>query len=326
MGATEKPQDGKCPARSDISSRTVKAPATKVEIVSVDAPKTDGEKDAAKEEKKEEKKEALAQKKDVNPPPEDPIVNTICEWQLSEDGKSCVTTKNPCQMGATEKPQDGKCPARSDISSRTDKAPATKVESVSVDAPKTDGEKDAAKEEKKAEKKEALAQIRDETKDAATKSAAKDDKKADAKETKKDAKDEKETKKDGKVGKKDGKKGSGKIEAEPEKKEKTPVQKTGKKEAVKAEKKVEKKVETKESKEVDAYIHEGEDKPADPIPETPNQKANPNYCVYKVKADGTPHPDACACKYVKNNNGDCVAFTNDCFPAETIPTNEDCSA
>ena len=91
-------------------------------------------------------------------------------------------------------------------------------------------------------------------------------------------------------------------------------------------KKVEKKVETKESKEVDAYIHEGEDKPADPIPPTPNQKANPNYCVYKVKADGTPHPDACACKYVKNNNGDCVALTNDCFPAEKIPTNADCSA
>merc|ERR1712086_937909 len=177
------------------------------------------------------------------------------------------------------------------ISSRTDKAPATKVESVSVDAPKTDGEKDAAKEEKKAEKKEALAQIRDETKDAATKSAAKDDKKADAKDTKKDAKDEKDAKKDGK-----------------------------------AEKKDEKKVETKESKEVDAYIHEGEDKPADPIPPTPNQKANPNYCVYKVKADGTPHPDACACKYVKNNNGDCVALTNDCFPAEKIPTNADCSA
>jgi len=61
-------------------------------------------------------------------------------------------------MGATEKPQEGKCPARSDISRRTDKAPATKVESVSVDAPKTDGEKDAAKEEKKEEKKEALVQ------------------------------------------------------------------------------------------------------------------------------------------------------------------------
>ena len=237
-------------------------------------------------------------------------------------------------MGATEKPQAGKCPARSDISSRTNNAPVTKVEAVVVAAPKTDGEKDAVKEEKKEEKKAALAQIRDETKDAATKSAAKDDKKddkkADTKDTKKDAKDEKDTKKDAKDGKKDakkdGKKGSGKIEAEPEKKEKTPVQKTGKKEAVKSEKKVEKKVESKESKDVDAYIHEGEDKPVDPIPETPNQKANPNYCVYKVKADGTPHPDACACKYVKNNNGDCIALTNDCFPAEKIPTNADCSA
>ena len=134
---TEKPKLEGCPKRSIDSSRTAKKPAT--------------------EGVKEEKKEALAQKKDVNPPPEDPIVNTICEWQLSEDGKTCVTTKEPCQMGATEKPQEGKCPARSDISSRTDKAPATKVESVSVDAPKTDGEKDAAKEEKKEEKKEALA-------------------------------------------------------------------------------------------------------------------------------------------------------------------------
>ena len=71
---------------------------------------------------------------------------------------------------------------------------------------------------------------------------------------------------------------------------------------------------------VDAVLKEGEDKPKDPIPATPNQKTNPNYCVYKARASGEPHPDACKCKYVKNDKGKCVPLTNDCLPSAEAPS------
>ena len=70
---------------------------------------------------------------------------------------------------------------------------------------------------------------------------------------------------------------------------------------------------------VQAILDEGEEKKKDPIPETPLQKLNPNYCTYKVKADGSPHPDACKCIYVQNTEGKCVTLTNDCMPLDTPP-------
>merc|ERR1711865_951059 len=82
----------------------------------------------------------------------------------------------------------------------------------------------------------------------------------------------------------------------------------------------------KESDEVDAWIHADDEKPVDPIPETPIQKANPNYCTYKARANGEPHPDACKCVYVKNDKDVCIQLTNDCMPWETVPTSADCSA
>ena len=317
---TEKPPLKGCPKRAITSSRSAKAPAPK--LLKEGTPQKDQAPGAGNDNKlvkqdgmvestrdqidpSQHQASTLAQKKnknkdDVPTIPEDPLVNEICRYQKSEDGASCVTVKEPCVKGATEVPPAGKCPARGESSTRSANPPVVKVEKApAIDAPKTDGEK---KEEKKEEKKAALAQ--------------KDEKKEEKKDEKKEAK-------------KEEKKGGKKVEAkEDEKKEKTPPQKTGKKDAkttVFETKKVEKKV-SKESAEVEAYINEGEDKKPDPIPATPNQKANPNYCVYKAKADGEPHPDACACKYVKNDNNDCVQLTNDCFPAEKIPTNADCSA
>ena len=92
-----------------------------------------------------------------------------------------------------------------------------------------------------------------------------------------------------------------------------------KKTEFKSESKKEKK-EKKEDPAVEAIINEGAEEKKDPIPATPIQKKNPNYCTYKVKADGTPHPDACKCIYVKDEDGKCVQLTNDCMPADVPPT------
>jgi len=100
---------------------------------------------------------------------------------------------------------------------------------------------------------------------------------------------------------------------EDKKEEKASEKKEGKDE--KKEGKGEKKADGEEKKEE----AEEEEKKKDPIPATPIQKANPNYCTYKRKADGTPHPDACKCIYVKNEDGKCVQLTDDCMPADAPP-------